>query len=195
MTVERETYTELLHSMMFAWAQSQLNLSQIASVLYACAQPDTTEETEDLTMKVREALTDWSEMDKGMLIAVECITMTFRCNNVHGPCEKGKHAVNMTRVIGSMDWEPENVNSVHDFSKVILEITVGPDPKGKVISQGRGSYHDLIGAFRDMFLEQPEQTIEKEMDAFRAELDELFPSAPSTPNERGGSDESERPTA
>jgi hypothetical protein len=193
MTIERETFTELLHSMMFAFAQSQLSLPQTASVVWACAQPTTIEETIDMTEEVRAALNDWSEMDKGMLIAVECVQMTFLCVNIHGPCKKEKHTVHMTRVIGSMDWEPENVSSVHDFSEVIMQATMShhPDPaQGKLVSNRKGRYNDLIGAFRDMFLEQPENTIDKEIDEFRAELDKLFPSAPSTPTEKGGSDDS-----
>jgi hypothetical protein len=45
MTVERETYTELCHSMIFAYAQQQLTMPQVASVLFACAQESTTEDT------------------------------------------------------------------------------------------------------------------------------------------------------
>lgn len=185
MSVERETYTELLHSMMFAWVEGQLSLPQVASVLYATAQPDTEETTTDVTHEVRRALTDWSEMNKGMLLGVETVLLTFNCVNVHGVCAKGKHTVAMTRVIGSMGWEPEEVSSQHDFSKVVLDATMAHHPdqgtrEGKVVSNisNRGAIRDLIGTFRDMFMQQPEQKMEKEIDEFRAELDKLFPSTP-----------------
>jgi len=201
MTVERETYNELLHAMIFAYAGNQLTLPQIGSVMWACAQPDTTEGTTDVTHGVRAALTDWSEMDKGMLICVESVQLTFKCVNLHGPCNKKQHSVMMTRVIGSMDWEPEAVSSSHVFSEVILQETLKLNPQhegGRVVSNSRhrhpGSYADLIGTFRDMFMEPPEQAIDKEIDQFRAELDALFPSAPTNPHQKGGSDDSQRPT-
>ena len=192
MSVERETYTELTHSMMFALAQDQLSMPQIASVLYACAQPDTTETTTDITHEVRAALTDWSEQDKGMLIAVETVRMHFRCVNLHGPCKKGEHDVHMTRVIGSMDWEPEMVSSVHNFNDVVLEC-MHPLRKadgsldGKVVARRRGTRSDLITEFRKLFMD--ESPIEREVKDFRAELDALFPSAPTNP-QKGGSDDS-----
>lgn len=197
MSIQRETYTELMHSMIFAFASEQLTLAQLSSVLFACAQPDTTEETTDLTHDVRAGLTDWSEMNKGMLIAVEAVKLTFRCHNIHGPCKQDQHSVFMTRVIGSMDWVPEQVSSQHVFSDVILAATMKLNPgqgHGRAIRPRRGTYAELIGAFRDMFLEQPEQRVEKEVSEFRAELDKLFPSAPSTQHKKGGSDDSERPT-
>lgn len=194
MSVERETFTELTHSMLFAFAEGQLSMPQIASVLYACAQADTTETTTDITMEVRAALTDWPEQDKGQLIAVETVSMHFKCVNLHGPCKKGEHDVHMTRVIGSMDWEPEQVSSVHDFSEVVLDC-MHPLRKadgsldGKVVSHHKsrgGSRSDLISAFRKMF-DDDDSPIEQEVKDFRAELDALFPSNPPT---KGGSDDS-----
>lgn len=188
MSVARETYSELVHSMMFAFVQDQLSMPQIASVLYACAQPDTTEDTTDITHEVRDALTDWSETDKGMLIAVETVKMHFKCVNLHGPCKKGEHDVHMTRVIGSMDWEPEMVSSKHDFSEVVLDCMHPlrkPDgtPDGKVVSRRKGGASNLISEFRKLFVD--ENPIEREVKDFRAELDALFPS--NQPKE-GGSD-------
>lgn len=193
MTVERETYAELTHSMMFAFAGGQLSMPQVASVLYACAQQTTTEETTDITMQVREALTDWPESDKGMLIAIEVVRMTFKCVNIHGPCKKGEHSVNMTRVIGSMDWDPEMVSSQHDFSDVIIECMGVPhreEDGGKVVNRKRkGSRRDLIEAFQSIF-DSVENPIDKEVKDFRAELDALFPS---TQTKEGGSDGSTSP--
>ena len=193
MSVQRETYSELAHSMIYAYAGEQLTMPQVASVLYACAQPDTSEKTTDLTHEVRDALTDWSEQDKGMLIAVEHVEMKFRCVNIHGPCKKGEHTVNMTRVIGSMDWEPEMVSSKHNFNDVIMDCMHIPRREdgtidGKLIPGRRGGGRgDLISEFRKLFLD--ESPIEREVKDFRAELDALFPSAPTNP-QKGGSDDS-----
>jgi len=192
MTVARETYTELCHSMTFAFAQGQLSMPQVAGVLYACAQADTTETTTDITHEVRAALTDWSEQDRGMLIAVETVRMHFKCVNLHGPCKKGEHDVHMTRVIGSMGWEPEMVSSKHDFSDVVLDCMhpirkADGSPDGKVISRRKGGgASDLIAEFRKLF-DEGASPIEKEVKDFRAELDALFPSNPTT---KGGSDDS-----
>jgi len=199
MSVHIETYRELTHSMLFALAQRQLSLPQITSVLYACAQPTTEENVIDVTQEVRAALTDWSEQNKGMLIGVETVQLTFQCVNIHGPCKKGRHTVNMTRVIGSMEWEPEQVQSSLDFNDVIVQTTMqhhpdGPDTKGKVVSHAAGGQADLIGYFRDMFAAQPDQVVEKEISEFRAELDALFPSVPSTQPRKEESDGPERPT-
>lgn len=195
MTVERETYAELTHSMMFAFAGGQLSMPQVASVLYACAQQTTTEETTDITMKVREALTDWPEQDKGMLICIEVVKMTFQCVNIHGPCAKGHHTVNMTRVIGSMDWDPDMVSSQHDFSEVLIESmgvirTDDGELDGKLVNTKRkGSRRDLIEAFQSIF-DSVENPIDKEVKDFRAELDALFPS---TQTKEGGNDGSTSP--
>ena len=191
MTVERETFTELTHSMIWAYAQQNLTLPQITAVLYACAQPDTTEEMTDMTHDVRNALTDWSESDKGQLICVETVRLTFQCHNIHGPCEKGSHAVNMTRVIGSVGWEPEYVTSIHNFSQVVLDETVKhhPDgPGGKFVNSRHRNAgpKDLIDAFRSIF-DMNEPRIDKEVKDFRKELDELFPSTPN-PQEGGSND-------
>ena len=184
MSIQRETYTELLHSMVFAWAESQLSLPQVSSVLWACAQPSTTEETIDMTHEIRDELTDWSELDKGMLITIETVLLTFNCVNIHGVCSKGKHTVAMTRVVGSTNWEPERVSSVHNFNQIVLDATVRHKPGetlgDNVVSHVRGSQRDLINAFRDMFNDPPEVGIDKEVTSFREELDKLFPSAPST---------------
>jgi hypothetical protein len=183
MSVQRETYAELTHSLIFAYAGGQLSAPQIASVLFACAQPDTTEETTDITHEVRDGLTDWSEQDKGQLIAVEHVHMKFRCVNIHGPCKKGEHTVNMTRVIGSMDWEPEMVSSQHDFNEVIMNCMGVPRHAdgtidGKLIPGRKGgSRGDLISAFKKLF-DEPGDPIEQEVKDFRAELDALFPSNP-----------------
>jgi hypothetical protein len=140
---------------------------------------------------VRDALTDWPEQDKGQLIAVEHVRMHFKCVNMHGPCKKGEHDVHMTRVIGSMDWEPEMVSSVHDFSDVVLacmhpKLDADGKPDGKVIShRRRGASSDLIAEFRKLFVD--ESPIEQEVKDFRAELDALFPS---TQPKEGGSDDS-----
>lgn len=197
MTIERETYTELVHSMLWGFVQQQLTLPQVASVLHSVAQQDTTEETVDLTNIVRDALTDWKESDKGQIVAVETVKMTFKCRgNVHGPCEKGEHTVQMTRVIGSMGWEPEEVSSIHDFGQVIMEATVDKHPDGKEgkfvtarhNKRDRGSQADLINAFQRIFDEQGNPGIDQEVRDFRAELDKLFPSAPT--QEKGGGDDS-----
>lgn len=192
MTVNRETYTELVHSMVWSLATNELTLGQISSVLFACAQENCTEETEDLTGEVRDALTDWSEVDKGQLVSCELVRMTFQCHNIHGPCDKGEHAVNMTRIIGSMGWEPENVTSTHDFHDVIMNVTIAHHPEGaggKFVSsrRGGGGPTDLIDSFKQMF-GVDDRKIESEVRDFRAELDALFPSAPST-QEKGGSDD------
>lgn len=182
MSIQRETYHELLHAMMFALVKQELNFVQVGSVLWAAAQPDTEETTHCVTHKVRERLTDWSESDKGMLIGVETVLMTFRCGNIHGPCTKGQHTVAMTRVIGHQGWEPDNVSSSVNFNQAILDATMSlhPDKTGdKNVSSSNGSQRDLISAFREMFMQQePEKSIEKEIDQFRAELDKLFPSTP-----------------
>lgn len=185
MSIQRETYAELVHAMIVSLVQEKLNFGQVSSVLWACAQPSTEESTIDVTHKVREALDDWSELDKGMLIGVETVILAFDCSNIHGPCEKGRHAVAMTRVIGSRNWDPDRVQSQHNFNQTILDATMhvhpdGPNAEGKVntIHNKGGLHADLISAFRDMFMQQPEKRIDKEVDDFRAELDKLFPSTP-----------------
>lgn len=179
MTVERETYTELLHAMMFAIVKDDLSIGQAASVMFACAQPDTTEELIDMTRDVRDRLTDWSQESKGRLIAIEGVKMTFKCVNMHGPCERGEHTVFMARICGSDMWRPEDVVSRHNFDEVLLEVIKAQHPHGDQQFRvrhgqvGRG----LIGAFAEMFAEQPESIDDKVKD-FRAELDALFPSNP-----------------
>ena len=192
MTTERETYTELLHALIWAYAQGNLKLPQVAAILYSCAQPNTVEEVADITPKVRGALSDWSEQDRGMLIAVETVQITFQCTNIHDGCEKGQHTVTMTRVIGSMNWQPEHVVSMHNFQQVIMDETIKqhPDgPEGRFVAsqhQAGARPSDLISAFQRIF-DQAAPVIDQKVKDFRAELDELFPSIPTTP-EKGGSD-------
>lgn len=190
MTIERETYIELLDSMLHAVAVNDLTLSQAAGVLFSCAQPTTTETAIDLTMQTRAALTDWKESDKGQLVAVETVQLRFDCGGqVHGPCEKGHHVVQMTRCIGSMGWSPEGVNSIHDFNQILKDLTIAqhPDgPGGKYVASHKKGSHDLVDMFRDLF-QTNANTIDSEVKDFRAELDELFPSAPT--QEKGDSDD------
>lgn len=182
--ISRETYTELVHAMLFAVAKGELQIGQISSVLFATAQSDTIEETIDLTKDVRHRLTDWSQESKGRLIAIECVRLTFRCQNIHGPCKLGKHQVMMTRIMGSTTWRPESIVSQHDFDQVVLEATQAQhntDPDGEVdrfvVSRGRGV--GLADAFAEMFAREAEETIDTKIDDFRAELDALFPSTPN----------------
>jgi hypothetical protein len=179
--------------MMYAVARSELKIGQVASVLFACAQTDTTEETIDLTKEVRKRQTEWPQESKGRLIAIECVRLTFRCQNIHGPCDRGVHQVMMTRIIGSNLWKPESVVSQHNFDQVVLEETQAQHNTGDkddkfVVSRGRGA--TLMGAFAEMFAKEAEETIDSKIDDFRAELDALFPS---TQTKEGGSDGSTSP--
>jgi hypothetical protein len=190
--INRETYVELVHAMMYAVARGELKIGQISSVLFACAQQDTTEEVIDLTTDVRHRLTDWPHESKGRLISIECVRLTFQCQNIHGPCDRGQHQVMMTRIIGSNTWSPESVVSQHNFDQVVLEATQaqhnagvdGSDPVDKfVVSRAKGS--TLMGAFAEMFANEEDETIDSKIDDFRAELDALFPSNPQPRKEEG----------
>lgn len=179
MSIDKETYIELTHAMMFAIAKSDLTVAQAAQVMYACAQPDTTEEHIDITRPIRDRLTDWSQESKGRLIAVEAVRLNFACVNMHGPCKKGNHTVMMARICGSAIWRPENIVSQHNFDEVVLDVIKEHHPRGDderfVVSTGPGS--GLASAFAEMFAQQPE-TIDDKVQDFRAELDALFPSNP-----------------
>ena len=191
--IERETYVELIHSMLYALVREQLGLPQVASILHACAQPDTNEEVNDVTIPIRDALTDWSEENKGQIVAVEIVKITFNCSGyVHGACEKGHHTVALTRIIGSTGWSPDDVASSVDFNQTIMEATQAahPDgPGGKYVASKKSRGDSLITAFKELFALGGNEQIESEVKDFRAELDALFPSAPTT-QEKGGSDDS-----
>jgi hypothetical protein len=177
--MKQETYIELTHAMMFAIAQSDLTIPQAASVMFSCAQPDTTEELLDVTKEVRNRLTDWPHASRGKLIAVECVRITFQCNNIHGPCDRGQHQVMMARIMGNNQWRPHDVVSSIDFDNVVLEVIqeqhADPTQKFRATSSKIGG-SSLMGAFAEMFANQPEDQIDRKIEDFRAELDSLFPT-------------------
>jgi len=188
MTIERETYTEIVHSMVYAMAIREMNLVQITAILYACAQESTTEEALDITQQVRERLTDWSQEDRGRIIAIEMIIVKFKCQKLHGPCKKGEHAMMLTRIIGTQEWRPEKVSSSVDFNEAVLDAmhTIRPSADGETakVIHNRGLSHTLSGLFAEMFGEETE-TIEDKVRDFASELDALFPSNPQPGKEEG----------
>jgi hypothetical protein len=186
--VRRETYVEVTHSMVMALAMHDLNMAQIAMLLHQCADAKATEETLDITKEVRAELDDWSEESKGHIVGIEVVHIRMPCHNGHpnedgtpGPCKKGFHTLQMTRVIGGPDWDPATVGSRHRFEDVVVRVSTAMHPEhGKdPLILGRG--HRAVGeqglkeAFNRTFGEQAEQ-IDKVVEDFRAELDALFPS-------------------
>jgi hypothetical protein len=189
--VGRDTFVELTHSMMVAVALGDLYVGQTAHILHACAQPEAWEERLDLTHQVRAGLTDWSEESKGGLIAVEVVQVHFPCYNQHGgkPCKAGGHVVQMTRIITMTDFNPDTVASSVNFEDVVIEATTAQHPLGDrpdllKLAGPRRSNRGLREAFTKMF-GSDEKRIDKEIESFRAELDELFPSTQSKGKEEG----------
>lgn len=185
--VQRETYIEITHSMVMALAMDDLNIAQIAMLLHQCADAKATEETLDITNQVRDALDDWSEEHKGYIVGIELVHIKMPCHNGHpredgtpGPCTKGYHTLQMTRVIGGPQWDPARIGSRHRFEDVIVRISSEAHPEhGKdplILGRRRpvGDY-SLKEAFSRQFGEQA-QKVDKLVEDFRAELDALFPS-------------------
>lgn len=195
--VRRETFVEVTHSMVMALAMDDLNIGQIAMLLHQCADAKATEVTLDITKEVRDELDDWSEEQKGHIIGIELVHIRMPCHNGHpredgtpGPCEKGYHTLQMTRVIGGPAWDPATIGSRHRFEDVVVRVSSAKHPehgKNPLILGRRnkaiGEY-SLKEAFNRQF-GQAEQ-IEKEVEDFRAELDKLFPSVNPQPRKEEG---------
>lgn len=185
--VRRETFIEVTHSMVMALAIHDLDIAQIAMLLHQCADAKATEETLDITQEVRAALDDWSEESKGHIIGIEVVHIRMPCHNGHlnedgspGPCEKGFHTLQMTRVICGPQWDPNRIGSRHRFDDVIVKIATAMHPehgKSPLILGRRTAIgeHGLKEAFNRTFGEQAEK-IDRAVEDFRAELDKLFPS-------------------
>jgi len=187
MKVERETYIEVVHSLVMAILERELDLPQVAMLVHHIAQPEATETRIDITSEIRAALDDWSQEAKGRLIGIEVVHITFPCHNAHGNpdgdglCEKGSHVLQMTRVIGQTSFDPDTITSRHNFADVVVRISTAHHPESpdalRLAGSGRGKRAGTLAAsFRRIFGEQATEEIDRKVEDFRKELDDLFPS-------------------
>ena len=197
MKVARETYVEVTHSLVMAILERELDLPQVAMLLHHIAQPSATETRIDITGEIRNALDDWSQEAKGRIIGIEVVHVRFPCHNAHGNadgdgnCEKGFHILQMTRVIGQTSFDPETVTSRHKFEDVVVRISTAHHPESpdalKLAGHGRGNRgRGLSESFKRIFGEQAKQEIDRKVEDFRKELDELFPGVNPQPGKEEG---------
>lgn len=201
MKVARETYIEVVHSLVMAILERELNISQVAMLVHHIAQPEATETRIDITGEIRAALDDWSQEAKGRIIGIEVVHVRFPCHNAHGNpegdgnCEEGFHVLQMTRVIGQTSFDPETVTSRHKFEDVVVRLSTAHHPAGpealKLAGHGRGARGGtLAAAFQRMFGEQAKEDIDRKVENFRKELDDLFPSVNPQPRKEEGHESS-----
>lgn len=197
MKVARETYTEVTHSLVMAILERELNVPQVAMLLHHIAQPKASETRTDITHEIRAALTDWSQESRGRIIAIEVVHVKFPCHNAHGEpggdgkCEKGFHVLQMTRVITQTDFDPHSVSSRHNFEELIVRLSTAHHPEGpdklRLAGHGRGRRGGgLAETFTRIFGKEAQADIDRTVEDFRKELDDLFPSVNPQPGKEEG---------
>ena len=192
-----ETWMELCESIIsidVAPDGEGFDLASGVMVLWAAAQDTAFENKIDIRDEIFLKL-DWSEEDKAHLHTVELIQIWYGCSMRNEDPEKhGEHSIPLAQIvrIGSDkttereedDWDPRKVMSDYNFDMVIEQIA-NDHHKGKMHtfqSHGRVISSRVRQSFANHFAKRTEAKVEKEVNEFRKELDQLFPSAP----EKGG---------